>query len=123
MLGIGVDIVSVHRMKETLEQGGSFFLDKVFTPAEKEYCHSHPDAAICYAGRFAAKEAIFKTFATEWKEEMSFLDIEIHNGSCGEPLVLLHGRFPELLAEKGGHEVIISLSWEQDTAVAFAVMV
>ncbi len=123
MLGIGVDIVAIPRIRETLERSGSAFINKVFTEKEQEDSRSHQDTAVYFAKVFAAKEAVFKTFTTDWKDCMSFLDIEITKGVSDEPLVLLHGKFRELLAQKNGKELLISLSWEQDTAVAFAVMI
>ncbi len=122
MLGIGVDIVTISRMRKTLGRSGNAFINKVFTAMEKENSRSHPDAAVYFAELFAAKEAVFKTFTTHWEDDMSFLDIEIKKGAAGEPLVLLHGRFLELFAQKKGKGIMISLSWEQDTTVAFAVM-
>lgn len=122
MLGIGIDIVAISRMRETLERSGSAFINKVFTEREQEDSRSHQDAAVCFAELFAAKEAVFKAFATGWKPEMSFLDIEIMKGSSGEPLALLHGEFRTLLAQKTGKDLLVSISWEQDAAIAFAVM-
>lgn len=122
MLTIGVDIVAISGMRETLERSGIIFTDRVFTVIEKEYSLKHPDRAVYYAEIFAAKEAVFKTFSTGWTENMSFLDIEIKKGINGEPLVGLKGEFLKKLIQKNARDIQISLSWEQDTVVAFAVM-
>ena len=62
MLAIGVDIVAISRMCETLQRSGRIFIDRVFTDREKEDSLNHPDRAVYYAEVFAAKEAVFKTF-------------------------------------------------------------
>ena len=123
MLGIGIDIVAVPRMRETLARSGSTFINKVYTENEREDSLAHLDAAVYFAKVFAAKEAVFKTFASGWGAGMSFLDIEIRNGTFGEPEVFLHGRFQELLVQKNGSRILISLTWEQEIAAAVAVMV
>lgn len=122
MLGIGTDIVKISRIRETMARSGRIFLDRVFTEREQKNSRLHQDAAVYYAERFAAKEAVFKTFCTEWEGNMSFLDIETENGCSGAPVIVLHGRFAELLKEKSGKDILLSLSWEEDTAMAFAVM-
>jgi holo-[acyl-carrier protein] synthase len=122
MIGLGVDIVAISRMRETLERSGSAFINRVFTKKEQDNSRSHQDAAVYFAEVFAAKEAVFKTFSMSWKHNMSFLDIEVEKGLSGEPLVLLHGEFRDLLARKDGKGILISLSWELDAAVAVAAM-
>ena len=122
MLAIGVDIVAISRMQETLQRSERCFIDRVFTLKEQENSLHHYDAAVYYAEIFAVKEAVFKTFCTEWKGDMSFLDIEILKGSCGEPTVNLKGAFLQLLLQKNAEEIVATLSWEQDSVVAFAVM-
>ena len=122
MLEIGVDIVAVSRMRETLERSGNAFISKIFTEAEQECSRFHQDPAIYFAEVFAAKEAVFKTFSTDWEDDMSFLDIEVKKGASGEPLIFLYGRFRELLLRKKGKGVKVSLSWDEDSALAFAVM-
>lgn len=122
MLAIGVDIVAISRMRETLQRSGSIFIDRVFTDKEKEASLNHSDPAVYYAEVFAAKEAVFKTFSTSWTDNMSFLDIEIKKGFNGEPLVNINEEFLQLLSQKNARDILISLSWEQDTVVAFAVM-
>ena len=122
MRGIGVDIVAIPRMRETLQRSGDIFINRVFTGKEQEDSFNHQDAAVYYAEVFAAKEAVFKTFCTGWEDSMSFLDIEIQKGFYGEPIVNLNGAFFKLFSQNNARDILISLSWEQDTAVAFAIM-
>ncbi|OHE68001.1 MAG: holo-[acyl-carrier-protein] synthase [Treponema sp. GWC1_61_84] len=123
MIGIGVDIVSIPRMRETLSRSGNAFINKVFTENEQRDCLTHADRGIYYAKTFAAKEAVFKTFAIDWVDDMSFRDIEIKNGLHGGPLVAIHGAFEQYFGRKCAEKILLSISWEEDTAVAYAAMV
>ena len=62
VLGVGTDLIEVERVRSSLEQHGDRFLEKVFTPVEREYCQGMADPAPHLAARFAAKEAIAKAF-------------------------------------------------------------
>ena len=73
----GTDIIEIERIKKSIERSGSNFLNLIYTPKEIEYCESTRNAKYChYAGRFASKEAIFKTvsallpdkFGISWKD-------------------------------------------------------
>lgn len=121
--GIGVDIVETARIRESLEKFGERFKRRVFLPAEQAYCDRMPDPAIHYAGRFAAKEAVSKTFGTGIGRVLGWLDIEVvRNETSGEPTVQLHGKGLELLASRGARRVLISLAHTTDYAVANAVL-
>ena len=57
----GTDIIEINRIKNSIEELGESFKNKIFTEKEIEYCESRRNAKYQhYAGRFAAKEAIFK---------------------------------------------------------------
>ncbi|MCI0570596.1 MAG: 4'-phosphopantetheinyl transferase superfamily protein, partial [Myxococcaceae bacterium] len=61
VLGLGLDICSVERMRRILEgPRAERFLARVFTEEERAYCGARADAAAAFAGRFAAKEALTK---------------------------------------------------------------
>jgi holo-[acyl-carrier protein] synthase len=119
-LGIGVDLITISRMREILETSGRVFIEKVFTPREKQRAETHPDRVAYLAMTFAAKEAIFKTFGIGWETGVQFKEIEIQDGEHGEPLPVLTGRFAELAAERGVSRVLLSLSYDGDYAVAVA---
>lgn len=60
IVGLGLDVCDIARMRKNLERYGHAFMDKVLTPAERAYCERRRDPAVPFAGRFAAKEAIIK---------------------------------------------------------------
>lgn len=121
-IGLGVDIITLSRMKDVLETGGKVFLDKVFTPWEQERANTHPERAAYLAMIFAAKEAIFKTFGIGWETGVQFKEIEVRDGEHGEPIPVLTGRFAELASERDVSRVLLSLSYDGDYAVAVATL-
>jgi holo-[acyl-carrier protein] synthase len=121
-IGLGVDIITLSRMKDVLETGGKVFMDKVFTPWEQERAETHPDRVAYLAITFAAKEAIFKTFGISWETGVQFKEIEVRDGEHGEPVPILKGRFAELASERDVTRVLLSLSYDGDYAVAVATL-
>lgn len=90
----GTDIIEVERIKESIEDLGDKFLNRVFTKKEIEYCESKKIQKYQhYAARFAAKEATFK--AISWKLEdkyaISWKDIEVENDKQGRPKLNIMG--------------------------------
>lgn len=86
----GTDIIEIHRIQESIETMGDKFINKIFTPKEKEYCESkNAQKFQHYAARFAAKEAAFKAISEclNDKYAISWLDIEIENNENGRPQV------------------------------------
>src|SRR5580698_2305956 len=66
IIGLGVDIAEVGRIKSAIERHGETFLRRLYTPAEREYCERFKNKYERYAGRFAAKEAAMKALGTGW---------------------------------------------------------
>jgi phosphopantetheine--protein transferase-like protein len=120
-IGLGVDFISISRMRDVLETGGKVFMDKVFTPWEQERASTHPERVTYLAMIFAAKEAIFKTFGIGWETGVQFKEIEVREGEHGEPIPFLTGRFAELASERGAR-VLLSLSYDGDYAIAIATL-
>lgn len=86
----GTDIIEINRIKESIESIGENFKNKIYTEKEIEYCESRKNAKYQhYAGRFAAKEAIFKAISEllDNKFEVSWKDAEILNDENGKPRV------------------------------------
>ena len=121
LIGIGIDVVEVSRVKSSLDEFGERFLNRIFTSAEREYCNRQKRPEIHLAARFAAKEAISKAFGTGIGKEIGWLDIEIIRRDTGEPEVRLHGDATILAKKCEATEVKVSLSHTQHYAAANAV--
>ena len=122
LLGIGIDILNIRRMRDVLESdsdNGSF-VNKVFTVKEREQASDHPDPVAYFAMRFAGKEAVFKCFGIDGSG-IHLNEIEIRGAETEQPQVRLWGKFREIAAAKGIKDIQISLSYDTDYAVAFAI--
>ena len=118
----GIDIVEVERIQDSIEKFGDRFLKRIFTEQEIEYCESkNLQKFQSYAGRFAAKEAVFKAISCwlESKYEIKWKDIEIANDENGRPYVKWNGSMKQL--ENNGLAIDVSISHIKETAVATAV--
>ena len=83
---VGVDIIEIDRVKESVES--ERFCERVFTKNEIEYCESKKSQkAQHYAGRFAAKEAVFKAISKilDDKYSVCWKDFEVINDAQGRP--------------------------------------
>lgn len=93
-IACGTDIVEIERIKESIENIGEKFLNKVYTKQEIEYCESKKTQKYqSYAARFAVKEAVFKaiSFKLKNKYEISWKDIETINNEQGKPELKITG--------------------------------
>ncbi len=118
VIAIGIDIVEVYRIRETIERTPRF-AERVFTPAERAYCDSKGTAASqSYAARFAAKEAFLKALKTGWRGRITWHDMEILNDPLGVPILSVGGEARALLDERGAKHVHLSISHTAEHAVA-----
>ncbi len=122
IVAIGIDIIEVKRVREVLERTPRF-ADRVFTPAEREYCDGRGAVAVQhYAARFAAKEAALKAFQTGWRGGISWQDVEIAARNSGAPFLIFHGLVQELFERSGATAVHLSLSHTSEHAIAEVVL-
>lgn len=116
--GVGIDIVQVASIAESIQHYGKEYLERVFTQTEIAYCDSVPSSMQRYAARVAAKEAAMKALATGWNSGVEWLEFEVINEKSGEPKLRAHGRAAELLQQKGISKMWVSLSHRPDYAIA-----
>ena len=122
ILGTGIDIIEVDRIRRSHERYGERFTGRILRPAEIAYCLSHRDPAPFLAARFAAKEAISKAFGTGIGGQLGWQDMEVGRRDSGEPFVILHGGGHRLLEERGATRVHLSLSHTLNHASAVAIL-
>jgi holo-[acyl-carrier protein] synthase len=122
IVSIGIDIVEVYRIRETLARTPRF-TERVFTEKERAYCESKGAAAAqSYAARFAAKEAFLKALKTGWRGRITWQDMEILNDAQGVPGLEIKGEARLLLDVLGADRIHLSLSHTTDHAVAQVVL-
>ncbi len=122
ILGTGIDLVEVERIRASFEKFGERFLRRILRPDEIAYCLSHKDPAPFLAARFSAKEAISKAFGTGIGSQLGWLDMEVGREPSGKPFVILHGDGLKRLEERGGRIVHLSLSHTASHASAMAIL-
>ncbi len=86
----GVDIIEISRIKESIENIGESFLNRVYTKKEIDYCENKGRSKYeHYAARFAVKEAVFKALSemVDDKYAITWKDIETLNDEQGRPKV------------------------------------
>jgi holo-[acyl-carrier protein] synthase len=122
IISIGIDIIEVERVRETIERTPRF-AERVFTAAERAYCESRGAvAAQHYAARFAAKEAALKALQTGWSGGISWQDVEVSAKESGAPLVIFHGRARELYEQSGATAAHISIAHTTEHAIAQVIL-
>jgi holo-[acyl-carrier protein] synthase len=120
ILGIGIDVIQVERIRRWKEVPG--LLDRYFHPRELETAKKNGKTGILsLAARFAAKEAFAKAIGTG-VDGFSLRDIEVINDPKGKPELRLYERAAEVLEKFGGNRVFVSLTHEEDNAIAMVVI-
>ncbi|HZG59840.1 MAG TPA: holo-ACP synthase [Anoxybacillus sp.] len=114
IVGIGIDIVEIKRIKEIVERQPKF-IERILSETEKKrfFQLSETRKIEFLAGRFAAKEAYAKAVGTGIGKELSFTDIHIHNDEKGKPFI------PSVTPEQRIH---LSISHSDDYAVAQVII-
>jgi holo-[acyl-carrier protein] synthase len=121
ILGTGVDLAEVHRIRESIERYGDRFVGRVFTPGEIAYVQRKANRFERYAARFAAKEAGMKALGTGWRGGIKWKDFEVANLASGRPTLLLHDEAERIAQKIGVTAIHLSLTHTQETALAYVI--
>jgi holo-[acyl-carrier protein] synthase len=113
---LGIDIIRVSRIADSLARFGERFVARVLTPREAAYVRGR---AQTMAGRWAAKEAVSKVLGLGVRG-IGWRDIEIERLPTGQPAVRLHGRAARRAEQLGMGRIALSISHESEFAVAIA---
>ncbi|HEX8564414.1 MAG TPA: holo-ACP synthase [Pyrinomonadaceae bacterium] len=118
IVSIGVDIVEVYRIRQTIERTPRFVV-RVFTEQERAYCDGKGVvAAQHYAARFAAKEATLKALRTGWRGAVGWQDIEVCGDENGAPRLEICGGAKQIFDSLGAMRAHLSLSHTTEHAIA-----
>ncbi|MBN1300246.1 MAG: holo-ACP synthase [Melioribacteraceae bacterium] len=120
ILGVGIDIIEIERIRKSIDNYGEKFLNKIYTNNELEYSSQKVNKYQHLAARFAAKEAIAKALSYSGEEGFNWKDIEIYNEKNGMPKVKLFNKLNNLL---GSDKIIhISMSHSENYVTCFALL-
>src|SRR5881394_3160153 len=118
IVGTGVDLAEVARIRAAVERYGQRFIDRIYTPAEIAYVERKANRFERYAGRFAAKEAGMKAIGTGWRHGVRWQDFEVANLPSGKPTLRFHGKAAEFAERLGVKNIALSLTHTAETGLA-----
>ena len=122
IVGLGLDLAQIERVRGFVEQRGERGLARLFTDGERAYCERRMLTRYAsYAGRFAVKEAVMKLLGTGWARGVRWVDIEVVRAPGEAPVVVLHGASARIAAAK--HIARIHITITHDAGIAAAVAV
>ena len=123
IVGIGADIVECLRIGRMIEQHGELFLARIYTEREVRYCQERRRSVEHFAGRWAAKEAVFKALGLGWRRGLSFTDVEVRNEAGGRPQVHLCGAAKDAAQARRVGDILLSIAHCRAYATAYALAV
>ena len=122
ILGTGVDLAEVARIRASIERYGERFVQRIYTPKEIAYVERKANKFERYAARFAAKEAAMKALGTGWSHGVRWIDLEVTNLPSGRPTMALHGVAGKIAAHLGVKSVHLSLTHTAEMAQAYVLL-
>jgi holo-[acyl-carrier protein] synthase len=122
IVGSGIDIAEVPRIRHSIQRFGDRFLQRIFTAAERAYCDSKANREERYAARFAAKEAAMKALGTGWSRGVRWRDCEIVRLPGGRPTMKFHGKAAEFALHLDVKHAAVSLSHTAEQAIAQVIL-
>jgi holo-[acyl-carrier protein] synthase len=118
IVGLGIDIAEVARVKAAIERHGETFLRRLYTAKEQEYCERFKNKYERYAGRFAAKEAAMKALGTGWSRGVRWVDVEVTREKGGRPTIKLAGEAANIADRLNVKNIVVSITHTADQAFA-----
>jgi holo-[acyl-carrier protein] synthase len=122
IVGTGVDLAEVPRIRASIERYGEKFIRRIYTPAEIAYVERKANKYERYAARFAAKEAGMKAIGTGWRHGVTWQDFEVANLRSGKPTLLFHGVAAGFAEKLGVKHVSLSITHTAGLGMAHVIL-
>jgi holo-[acyl-carrier protein] synthase len=122
IVGVGIDLVAIDRVRALVERHGERGRRRLFTKGELDDCDRRIDPAECLAARFAAKEAALKALGTGKQPELRWTEIEVAEGEGGKPGLVFSGGVQACAERAGVTRVSLSLTHEAGLAGAVVIL-
>jgi holo-[acyl-carrier protein] synthase len=122
IVGTGVDLAEVPRIKASIERYGEKFIRRIYTPAEIAYVERKANKFERYAARFAAKEAGMKAIGTGWRRGVRWQDFEVANLPSGKPTLRLHGVAATFAEKLGVKNISLSITHTAELGMAHVIL-
>ena len=125
IIGIGNDLIDIHRIERTLERFGDRFIQRIFTPLEQKKAERRRNRVETYAKRFAAKEACSKALGTGFRKGVFWRDLGVVNLPGGKPSMELTGGALKRLQEltPAGMKAQIDLTLTDEPPLGQAIVI
>ena len=121
IVGTGIDIIEIDRIKNSIQKYSDRFKKKIFTQKEIDYCDSQAEPAKHFAARFSVKEAVLKCFGTGMSGGILWKDIEVDKLESGQPILNLYGKGEKIFDQLNLKHIHISITHDKSYAVAHAI--
>src|SRR5437879_12824409 len=118
IVGMGVDLAEVDRIRAAIGRYGRRFIDRIYTPGEIAYVERKTNRFERYAGRFAAKEAGMKAVGTGWRRGVRWVDLEVVREKSGRPTLKLAGEAEKIAKQLGVKHIALSITHTEEQALA-----
>jgi len=122
IVGAGVDLAEVPRIRASIERFGARFTARIYTAAEIAYVERKANRYERYAARFAAKEAGMKAIGTGWSHGVRWQDFEVANLPSGKPTLRLHGVAAQIAERLGVRHVSLSITHTAELGMAQVIL-
>lgn len=122
IVGTGVDLAEVPRIRASIERYGTRFVNRIYTAGEIAYVERKANRYERYAARFAAKEAGMKAIGTGWKRGVTWQDFEVANLLSGKPTLRLHGVAADIAAKLGVRNISLSITHTAELGMAHVIL-
>ncbi len=110
IVGIGIDVAEVDRVRQAIERHGRRFLERIYCASEIAYVEKKANRYERYAARFAAKEAGMKAIGTGWRRGVRWRDFEVANLPSGRPTLTFHGVAATVAESLGVRNIALSIT-------------
>lgn len=122
IVGLGIDLAEVDRIRNAIERHGRRFTDRIYTVAEIAYVERKANRYERYAARFAAKEAAMKAIGTGWRRGVRWQDFEVANLPTGRPTLQFHGVAAQIADSLGVRNIALSLTHTAEQGLAIVIL-
>lgn len=120
VIGLGVDILEVKRIKKIFNKRKSSFVKRIYTEEEINYCENKKRSIESFAVRFSAKEAFIKAIESDYS--ITYKEIEVVKKESKKPAIILSGKALKAAEEKNVTEILVSLSHEKNYVIANIIL-
>ncbi|MDP8242805.1 MAG: holo-ACP synthase [Candidatus Hinthialibacter antarcticus] len=122
IIGLGMDLIQISRIEQTLIRHGERFTRRVFHDYEVRLANTRKKNAEYLAGCFAVKEAALKAFGDFPGRGIPWSEIFITHERTGKPVLHFEGRAKALADEKGANRYHVTITHDGDVAAAVVIL-